>query len=316
MAFFGHSLSQMMAASDVIQFNTTISRQRLDTARGEGIAPDQLFFDDDGLLAWDGMRNYTDGYDYHTQVQTRLLQAHIRGLTDPMVRESIRDASNAKLEEALQLGIAIHDIRIGSRGMPEWDQEAVDHAVPLTPQPVEDHEEDSVERDMLTFGVDFVRAHSREMDIFPDDITPALSEDTSTDDESSDSWDTSSDESSSAMKTHEELDDDRYVYALVANGDFVPLPASAISYWEGGDDAPNVIRDVEIYGGPDGTYLVDMEVNEAENDSNLSELPEAELAVDATAYEFFFPTGEAVDANLPGKMLEVPMEDEDEMMGL
>jgi hypothetical protein len=47
----------------------------------------------------------------------------------------------------------------------------------------------------------------------------------------------------------------------------------------------------------------------------LGELPQVELAIDATAYEFFFPTDEAVDASLPGMDLESTFEDGDVMMG-
>jgi hypothetical protein len=46
----------------------------------------------------------------------------------------------------------------------------------------------------------------------------------------------------------------------------------------------------------------------------VDELPEIEIAVDATMYEFFFPTNEAVDANLPRMDLECTFKDEDIMM--
>ncbi|KAL7922191.1 hypothetical protein ACQKWADRAFT_327248 [Trichoderma austrokoningii] len=313
MGFFGYSLSLRMTAPDVLEFNRTISSQRLTVAQGAGIRLDELYFRDDGHLAWDGMGNHMSGYDLHTEVQSNLLRAEVQGLVDPAIRQRLRDSSNAKLQEAFQLGIAIHDIRIGFGAIPEWDQEAVDSAVPLAPQPVKDHWEDSAERNNLTFGANFMSANSEEMDMTLEDNTTTLSQGTSSDDESS----TSGESSSHVTKQqHGELDDDRYIYAMHANGDLQPLPASAMFHWRGGDDAPHIIRDVEIHGGPDGTYLVDMEVYEADNDSDFDELPEAELAIDATAYEFFFPTDEAVDANLPGKMLECTIKNEDVMKGL
>ncbi|UKZ94345.1 uncharacterized protein TrAFT101_009221 [Trichoderma asperellum] len=302
-ALFGRKRPNLIA-SDVAQYIQQQSNARLKRAVKERVPLDDLYFGDDCYPAWVDMCDGKAEESYHIQIQKRLLNLDASLFVDSCLREKLRDTCNAKLEEARLLGLGLADIRIGDGLLPEWDQSAVDMAIPLEVEPVKDDWEDSAERDALTFGAALVRnkAKAKAKSTAPEDNTAALFKDDSST-ASSDTWDSSSFFYSDDKNEHGEAVDERY--AMFSGGDPQPLPHR---YSESDDEAPHILFDVEMLGGPDGTYNVDMEVYEAESDSDVDELPEAELAVDATAYEFFFPTTDAVDANLPGMDLECSLE--------
>lgn len=323
-----------LLASDVRQHIRSESSSRLRDAAMGGVPLDALYFTDDCYPAWDSIYEMSSGCNHHARVQKRLLNREAAALVDPWIMKRLVDAANGKLEEARLLGIALKEMRIGEDLMPEWGRlkvdEAVDEAadeaadktvdktvdvaIPHNPQPVEDPPvedewEDSLERNMETFGADFVMANIEWT--ASEDNAPALDSDESFTSSDSDSS-SGTDDNSHGSEQDEEPIDDRY--AMLSGGDPQPLPVGYRTIAESDDEAPHILHDVEVNGGPSGTYHVDMEVYEAETDSNLDELPEVELAIDATAYEFFFPTDEALNASLPGVDLECTIEDGDVVM--
>ncbi|KAH8120942.1 hypothetical protein LI328DRAFT_171838 [Trichoderma asperelloides] len=279
-ALFGRKRPNLIA-SDVAQYIQQQSNARLKRAVKERVPLDDLYFGDDCYPAWVDMCDGKAEESYHIQIQKRLLNLDASLFVDSCLREKLRDTCNAKLEEARLLGLGLADIRIGDGLLPEWDQSAIDEAFPLEVEPVKDDWEDSAERDALTFGAALVRNKAKAKSTAPEDNTTALfKDDAST--TSSDTWDSSSFFYSDDKNEHGEAVDERY--AMFSGGDPQPLPHR---YSESDDEAPHILFDVEMLGGPDGTY---------------------NLAIDATAYEFFFPTTDAVDASLPGMDLECSVE--------
>lgn len=294
-----------MIAPDVATYIRNESNARFRRAVAEGVCLVDLFFGDDCFPTW-----LARGWDqrdekFHISIQDSLLDIQVSNRVGTFIRDNLRDKCNEKLKEAIGLGLALADIRMGEGLLPEWDQSAVEASIPVSAQPVEDHWEDSAERNIETFGAASVRDLIRLT--VPEDNTTALLEQYS---RSESSFTSNSDSSSSnGLSSDHNSDggepvDDRYT--MFTGGDPQPLPSR---YSESDGEAPHILHGVEIVGGPDGTYEVDIEVYQAEDDSDVDELPEVELAVDATAYEFFFSTKDAVNANLPGKNLECTLED-------
>ncbi|KAL6900369.1 hypothetical protein GGI43DRAFT_427466 [Trichoderma evansii] len=305
-ALFTRRLPDLIAliAPDIATYIRNESNNRFRAGVQQRVNLVDVFFGDDCFPTWLAMGWSQEEEDYHIWIQNRLLDINASSRVGDFIRNNLRDKCNEKLDEAIALGLALADIRMGEKLLPEWDQSAVEASIPVTAQPVEDHWEDSSERNILTFGADAVRAHTEST--VSKESTTALSEQDSRSESSitSDSDSSSSDDVSSDDKNQGgEPVDDRYI--MFTGGDPQPLPSR---YSESDGEAPHILFGVEIVGGPNGTYEVDMEVYQAEDDSDVDELPEVELAVDATHYEFFFPVKDAVDANLPGMNLECKLE--------
>lgn len=295
-----------MIASDVSKYITDESNKRFTKAVEEGVALNDMFFGDDCFPAWVDMPQDEAERNYHVNIQDRLLDIDITSRLGNFIRERLIDTCNIKLEQARLLGLATADIKMGKGLLPVWDQSAVDASIPLSAQPVENHWEDSPERNILTFGAASLRGYAGSM-ASEDDTTGLFKESSHSDSSATSNSDSCSSSDVSGDDKNEVGDvDDRY--AMFSGGDPQPLPSR---YSESDGEAAHILFDVEIVGGPNGTYEVDMEVYQAESDSDVDELPEVELAVDATHYEFFFSTGDAVDANLPGMNLECTLEGPD-----
>ncbi|KAL7966277.1 hypothetical protein HDV63DRAFT_413260 [Trichoderma sp. SZMC 28014] len=244
-----------LLASDVRHHIRTVSKARLRDAVQKRVPLDALYFTDDCYPAWDGIHEMNSGCNHHARVQRRLLNHEVAGLVDPLIMKKLVHTANQKLEEARLLGLALADIKIGADLVPEWTQEAVDVAVPLS-QTVEDYWEDEFEQNVETFGAEFVdKIYSEALEEnamitswdSDESLTTHLNGSSSGDGESQDGDDQDG-----------ESDDNRY--AMFSGGDLQPLPLGYSTIAEGDDEAENILPDVEIQGGPDGTYHVDMEV--------------------------------------------------------
>jgi hypothetical protein len=211
-----------------------------------------LYFTDDCFPAWDEIYEINFEHNNHARVQNRLLNREVSRRIDPLILKVLRNESNDRLEEARLLGIALADIRVGDSLLPEWDQAAVDAAVPPSPVLIEDEWEDSPERDACTFGDQLTFDNVESM--ASDDNAMTVSSDASHSDSSSSAGSSSSDDNN---QPEEPVDDH---YAMFAGGDLQPLPSTFMPISASDDEAPHILHDVEIYGGPDGIYHVDMEV--------------------------------------------------------
>ncbi|KAM0479474.1 hypothetical protein ACHAPX_004689 [Trichoderma viride] len=247
-----------LVASDVSQHIRAESNSRLRDAVRKGVPLDALYFSDDFYPAWDSIYEMNPGHNHHAQVQTRLLNREAAALVDRLIMKELVASANEKLEEARLLGVALTDISIGADLVPEWHRRAVDVEAPL-PEHVMDHWEDSLQRNVDTFGVDFVMDNIIET-ASEDDSIAAL--DTTSDREEPVTHDSDSSASDDGTghgnNQHEESIDDRY--AMFSGGDPQPLPFGYKTIAESDDEAPHILHDVEIHDGSNGIYHVDMEV--------------------------------------------------------
>lgn len=247
-----------LVASDVSQHIRAESNSRLRDAVRKGVPLDALYFSDDFYPAWDSIYEMNLGHNHHAQVQTRLLNREAAALVDRLIMKELVASANEKLEEARLLGVALTDISIGADLVPEWHRRAVDVEAPL-PEHVMDHWEDSLQRNVDTFGVDFVMDNIIET-ASEDDSIAAL--DTTSDREEPVTHDSDSSASDDGTghgnNQHEESIDDRY--AMFSGGDPQPLPFGYKTIAESDDEAPHILHDVEIHDGSNGIYHVDMEV--------------------------------------------------------
>lgn len=247
-----------LLASDVSQHIRAESNSRLRDAVKKGVPLDALYFTDDCYPAWDNIYEMNPGHNHHARVQKKLLNREAASLVDSLIMKELVASANEKLEEARLLGVALTDISIGIDLVPKWDRQAVDVAAP-PPELVKDHWEDSLKRNIDTFGVDFIMDEIREAASEDDSITPLNS---TSDREDSAHYDTDSSASDDGIRygnnQHEEPIDDRY--AMFSGGDPQPLPSGYRTIAESDDEAPHILHDVEIHDGSNGTYHVDMEV--------------------------------------------------------
>ncbi|KAL6854531.1 hypothetical protein J3F83DRAFT_764470 [Trichoderma novae-zelandiae] len=83
-------------------------------------------------------------------------------------------------------------------------------------------------------------------------------------------------------------------------------------YSESDDDAPHILHDVEVAGCREGHPDIDLEVYAVENDSDVDNLPELELAIDGDAFAYYFGDDGAVEVEIPGMdlrcSLDVPLD--------
>ncbi|UKZ69866.1 uncharacterized protein TrAtP1_010870 [Trichoderma atroviride] len=249
-----------LLASDVRQHIQAESKSRLRDAVENGVPLDALYFTDDCYPAWDSIYEMNPGRNHHARVQRRLLNREAAALVDPVIMKRLVNVANGKLEEARLLGIALRDITIGRELVPEWDPQVVDEAVPYSPEPVEDHWEDSVARNMETLGADFVMDNITWTDSVDNAPAPDRQEPvaTSASDSSSGDNNNSDEDNGDGNNQHGEPIDDRY--AMLSGGDPTPLPFGYQSIAETDDEAPHILHDILIHGGASAVYHVSMEV--------------------------------------------------------
>lgn len=71
-------------------------------------------------------------------------------------------------------------------------------------------------------------------------------------------------------------------------------------YSESDDEAPHILHDVEVVGCREGHPDIDLEVYLVEEDSDVDDLPELELAIDGDAFAYYFGDDGAVEVEIPG----------------
>lgn len=307
--FLSRAAPMRLIATDISDFIQRESNKRLQTAREEGILLDDMYIGQDCLPTWIGMHWDPFKEALHCAVQDRLLDLAIPNLLGDIIREMLVDRGNRKLEEARQLGITLENITIGSDLLAAWGP-PLEHdrllGASLEEQPGEPQTNDDMGQSSLETAV----LRSPLFSISPSDESDTIS--ISAEDEvasslgdaheSSSTYDGCSDSSSDDSSSDE--DDESFDDVIRINNALDPQP----EYWESDDDAPHVLHDVEIVGGPDGYSDVDLEVYEAEDDEDAEYLPEIELAIDGDSFISFFGDEGAVDVEIPRMDLRCSLE--------
>ncbi|KAH0493474.1 hypothetical protein TgHK011_000142 [Trichoderma gracile] len=79
-------------------------------------------------------------------------------------------------------------------------------------------------------------------------------------------------------------------------------------YSESDDEAPHILHDVEVVGCREGHPDIDLEVYVMEDDSDVDDLPELELAIDGDAFAYYFGDDGAVEVEIPGMELRCSLD--------
>ncbi|KAM0259709.1 hypothetical protein ACHAQJ_003143 [Trichoderma viride] len=303
--FLEGALPRNLIAADVAEYIQRESNIRLQIAKEEGVLLEDMFIGRDCLPGWIHMQWKFYEETWHVGIQNMLLDLEVSSILGDMIRARLTDLGNRKLEEARQLGLSLEDITIGKGLLAEWDPSAVRAAIP-----VEWHSMSEEQGDRLMFGEEPANSGIRTamVDIAsPVSSTSSGYESPSESDSSRDSLHTSDTDSYFTDRSSDYEDEDRDAF------DDVISMANAVDgqpqYTESDDEAPHILHDVEIAGGPDGYSEVDMEVYLVEDDDEeAEELPGTELAVDAAAYAYFFGDEGAVDVEIPNTQLQCTLD--------
>ncbi|KAF5614923.1 uncharacterized protein FTJAE_13533 [Fusarium tjaetaba] len=227
--------------------------------------------------------------------------------------------SNRRLEEAKQKGITLSDISIGDDCLATWTDRTWD---PDTASLHDFLQEDALnlleaqEASVMGAAADEANAFLLESN---GDDDGSINEDTHSLEATplnNETEDTKSDrlmDIDDAETTDSDEESDSDMESVVAgNGDdlandqietsniFDPEP----SYDDPDDyDEPNIFHGAQVMGVPAQHSIVDLEVYLAEDEDEVQDLPQLELAIDQESYEHYFGTDGAIDLEIVGGRL-------------
>ncbi|KAF4440153.1 hypothetical protein FACUT_3676 [Fusarium acutatum] len=231
--------------------------------------------------------------------------------------------SNRRLEEAKQKGITLSDISIGDDCLATWtgrtwdpDAASLHDALQDDALNILEAQEASIMGAAAEEAIPFLLEHnegdenhsSPEGDIHEDsdssegtfvnlvpedsdNDTPMVTDDAETTDDDSDS-----DMESTVTGNDDDLVNDEIETSTI----FDPEP----SYDDPDDyDEPNIFHGAQVMGVPAQHSIVDLEVYIAEDEDEIQDLPQMELAIDQESYEHYFGTDGAIDLEIVGGRL-------------
>ncbi|KZZ92478.1 hypothetical protein AAL_06104 [Moelleriella libera RCEF 2490] len=289
------------------------ANERLNLACAQGIRLEDIYIDDDCLPSWLGMCWDPEDEAPHNVVQRRLLETqHALDLGDLLQRE-IRIKSERKLREAQSLSLSIEHIVIGTSLLPEWDPARVlsedldslpDSAMDFSDgaqvaqRPVDDLDDDDDDDDddeSGTLSLQEMETESPQESLMEtqSNCLRILIADAMMDMQATQCSDVSDDDDDEHEAEAEDISQDTFMQnAYVTTTGFGLDERSYL----------NVIRGVEIVGGPQQFADVDLEVLLAidDDDDEYAALPEVELAVDGEAFIRHFGQKEIVNVDIAG----------------
>ncbi|KAF7557849.1 hypothetical protein G7046_g5965 [Stylonectria norvegica] len=275
------------------------SNNRLEEAREEGIALDEIYIGEDCLPVWPDYEWDPSLQSLHSVIQSRLADLQMAQQLGNLVRDDLIAKGNRKLCQARELGIDLQNIFVGKGLLPEWrDRMVVD---------LSDDEESEVGDSQETSDIFDIDSMASSFNTTPETPTivrlwdshiSALAHpiDTPSTPHFSSAWEAVDSDWSSDSSSDEDsfCGDDGYdMYPITLNN-----AVDDQAYFS--DDPSNIFHDAEVVGGRRGYSDVDLEVYLADDDDEVHFLPELELAIDRTSYEYWYGTDEAVDVELPG----------------
>ncbi|RFU80667.1 hypothetical protein TARUN_1552 [Trichoderma arundinaceum] len=315
--FLARALPTKLIATDVAEYIQRESNIRLKTARQEGVTLDNVFIGRDCLPTWIGMSWDPEKETLHCAIQDRLLDFEVSGILGDVLRKELMDKGNRRLEEARQLGIDIADIIIGKGLLATWNTPGTDlEAPPEGHDEVEELEYDYMAQSSLGTAIPYSSLFSRggtpESEISSRSTATLMPNSPDVTYESSDSSSNFGDSRSGSDFDGSTDDEELWDDIIRMNNAVDPQP----HYSESDDEAPHILHDAEIAGGPEGYSDVDLEIYLAEDDEDIEDLPELELAIDGEAFACYFGDHGAVDVEIPGInlscSLDIPQYQSDE----
>ncbi|KAF5566472.1 hypothetical protein FNAPI_1096 [Fusarium napiforme] len=249
----------------------------------------------------------------------RLTEIVLLNLMTADFKNHIFYKSNRRLEEAKQKGVTLSDISIGDDCLATWTDRTWD---PDTASLHDFLQEDALnlleaqEASVMGAAADEANAFLLERN---GDDDGSSNEDTHTPEATplnNEIEDTKNDrlmDIDDAEATDSDEDSDSDMESVVAgNGDdlandqietsniFDPEP----SYDDPDDyDEPNIFHGAQVMGVPAQHSIVDLEVYLAEDEDEVQDLPQLELAIDQESYEHYFGTDGAIDLEIVGGRL-------------
>ncbi|KAL7955926.1 hypothetical protein V8C34DRAFT_326774 [Trichoderma compactum] len=308
--FLSRTLPSRLISGDVAKYVQRESNVRLETARQEGIALDDVFIGMDCLPTWIGMHWDPQRESLHCAIQDRLMDVEVSSTLGDVFRKDLIEKGNRKLEEARQLGLGIEDITIGKGLLATWDTptSTQETAYGLETPPEETSIGTTVQ-DSSVFG----EAETPESEIITISSASEAPNSPEIVYDSSSTYDSCSDFSSSSGGNSSSTEDDEEVDDVIHMNNVVNIQPE---YSESDDEAPHILHDVEVVGGFEGHPDVDLAVYLVEDDDEVEDLPELELAIDGDAFIHYFGDDGLMEVEIPGMdlqcSLDVPPDRSDE----
>ncbi|PTB72243.1 hypothetical protein M440DRAFT_1384793 [Trichoderma longibrachiatum ATCC 18648] len=268
--FLDGAIPRSLIASDVADYIQRESNARLAVAKQQGVPLESIFISRDCLPAWPDMQWDPEQESLHCAIQNRLVDLDVANALGETLRGLLVAKGNRKLEEARQLGLRLEDIIIGAGLLATWGSPALElHSSHRLENPLR-------ESAQLEELMDDDMGQSSIGTSIPHSLifSPAGSPDVAT---SSITYDSSS------------VD---------------PQP----EYSESDDEAPHILHDIEVVGCREGHPEIELEVYLVEDDSDVDDLPELELAIDGDAFAYYFGDDGAVDVEIPGMDLRCSLD--------
>lgn len=254
-----------------------------------GASLSEMTMSDDLLPTWPGDQWNSDAESLHEVMQCRLAQHQNAQECDASIRDLIIRLGNERLKEATLLGLALDDLRIGPDLLPTWHSreagggnDADDESSSDDEDTVmEDHDTASSSRDVLTSETSFAQPGNASS-VLPPRLRSA--------------W--SSDSESEASLSESDYDDEITLYNFLHEH-------PVIQEFEEDEEEPlrNIVHNVNVFGSEFEGKGVDFEVFLVENDSDIEELPEAELAIDGEGFEHHHNLVDEVEVELADHMI-------------
>ncbi|KAL7907879.1 hypothetical protein GGI35DRAFT_486855 [Trichoderma velutinum] len=293
--FLSRTLPSRLISGDVAEYIQRESNVRLETARQEGISLDDIFIGMDCLPTWVGMHWDPQRESLHCAIQDRLMDVEVSSTLGDVLRRDLIEKGNWKLEEARQLGLGIEDITIGKGLLATWTLSNQETAYGLETPPEETRIGTTVQHSSA-----FGRGETPESEI-PTEApnSPEIVYD------SSSTYDSCSDFSSSSSGNSSSTEDDEGVDDIIQMNNVVHTQPE---YSDSDDEAPHILHDVEIVGGFEGHPDVDLEVYLVEDDEEVEDLPELELAIDGDAFIHYFGDDDLMEVEIPGMDLQCSLD--------
>ncbi|KAL7942903.1 hypothetical protein V8C42DRAFT_347392 [Trichoderma barbatum] len=320
--FLSRALPSKLISSDVAEYIQRESNIRLETARQEGIMLDDVFIGRDCLPTWIGMQWDPQRESLHCAIQDRLMDLDVSDILGDVLRTELMDKGNRKLEEARQLGVGIENITIGKGLLATWiTLESSQETAYGLKTPVRTGRAELIDDDTAQSSLETTNPHSSTVSRggTPDSDITTISSPTVAQNspyivyDSSSTYDSCSDFGSSGDTSDDSTEDDEETDDVIQmNNSVNPQP----EYSESDGEAPHILYDIEIAGGREGYLDVDLEVYLVEDDEEVEDLPELELAIDGDAFTYYFGDNGVVEVEIPGMdlrcLLDVPRDQSDE----
>ncbi|KAL7765377.1 hypothetical protein ACKLNR_003293 [Fusarium oxysporum f. sp. zingiberi] len=230
--------------------------------------------------------------------------------------------SNHRLEEAKQKGVTLSDISIGDDCLPTWtgrtwdpDAESLHDALQGDALNLLEAQEAGIMGAAAEEAIPFLLEHDEGND---DHSSPegSIHEDTDTSEGTLVNVNTEDSDEDTLMviddaETTDDGSDSDMEFVVIGNDDELPdneIETSNIfdpepSYDDSDDDEPNIFHGAQVMGVLAQRSIVDLEVYIAEDDEEIQDLPQMELAIDQESYERYFGTDGAIELEIVGGRL-------------